>query len=224
MVQTNVVNNLFVSAYAWACEQLYHDYAWSYDWVSWGVSAGAWDVWRRLALEAASGRILELGFGTGELILAARRAQQSIVGLDRSPQMHAVAQRKLHGAGLDTPLVQGNALALPFATGTFDTIVATFPAGYIVAPAALAECARVLATNGCLVIVGIWIVPQLAGHGFGLPLLYRAPGDAELARFVARIDAAGFATHLAWRRSKWADVAVVCARRVSAHDTQQQPA
>jgi len=222
--QTSIVSDLLVGAYAWACEQLYHDYAWTYDAVSWGVSAGAWDAWRQLALEAASGRILELGFGTGELILAARRGQRSIVGLDRSPQMQAVAQRKLHRAGLDAPLVQGSALALPFATGTFDTIVATFPAGYIVDQATLAECARVLAPHGYLVIVGIWIVPQIAGHSVALPLLYRAPGDAALARFVAQIDAAGFKTQIAWRRSQWADVAVVRARRTSTRDATRGPA
>lgn len=223
-MKTNFVGGLLVGAYAWACEQLYHDYAWTYDRVSWGVSGGAWGAWRRLALDVASGRILELGFGTGELILASRRDQRAIIGIDRSPQMQSIAQRKLLRAGLDAPLVQGSALALPFATRTFDTIVATFPAGYIVAAPTLAECARVLVPDGHLVIAGLWIVPQVAGHSISLPLLYRAPADAELARFVAQIDAAGFATRITWQRSNWADVAVIHARRVLAQAEAQQPA
>ncbi|HRW48083.1 MAG: class I SAM-dependent methyltransferase [Caldilinea sp.] len=206
-------DNLLAQAYAWACEQIYHDLAWAYDAISWGVSGGAWGDWRTLALEAATGRILELGFGTGELIAAALEQCRPIVGLERSPQMQAIALAKLRRARLPVPLAQGSALALPFAAGSFDTVIATFPAGYIVEPATLAECARVLVVGGRLIIAGVWIVPVLGRHAINLPLLYRAPEASEAAGFIARIEAAGFVAGIHWRQSRWADVAVIRAER-----------
>ncbi len=208
-------DNLLARAYAWACEQIYHDLAWAYDAISWGVSGGAWGDWRALALEAATGRILELGFGTGELIAAALGQCRTIVGLERSPQMQAVTIGKLWQASLPAPLVQGSALALPFAAGSFDTVVATFPAGYIVEPATLAECARVLVVGGRLVIAGVWIVPMLGRRSINLPLLYRAPEASEAVGLIARIEAAGFAAGIHWRHSRWANVAVITAERLS---------
>lgn len=207
--------NCLAAAYAWACELIYHDLAWAYDAISWGVSGGAWDPWRRLALEAGRGRMLELGFGTGELIASALQQRRSIIGLERSPQMQAVALRKLRRRCIPAPLVQGSALVLPFADAAFDTVLATFPAGYIVEPAALAECARVLVAGGRLVIAGVWIVPTVYGRSINLPLLYRAPGPLESARFLAIIERAGFATHIEWHHRRWADVAVIMAERRS---------
>jgi ubiquinone/menaquinone biosynthesis C-methylase UbiE len=131
--------------YAWACERLYAELAGWYNLISWLVSFGQWDRWRRLALHQLQGaRVLELGFGTGELLphLAARTALTA--GLDLSPAMHNQARRKLATVGLSLPLVQAQAQAMPFADHAFDTVVATFPAPYILEPATLIECARLL--------------------------------------------------------------------------------
>ena len=56
-------------AYAWACERLYDEMAWSYDAVSWLVSAGRWSSWRAGAWAwVVDEPILELGVGTGVLL------------------------------------------------------------------------------------------------------------------------------------------------------------
>jgi SAM-dependent methyltransferase len=50
------------------------------------------------------------------------------------------------------------AQVLPFATHSFDSIIATFPTEYIVDPGSLKEIRRVLCPGGVLVIVlGAWI-------------------------------------------------------------------
>ena len=49
------IDRLIRQLYAWACERLYHECAWSYDIVSRVVSAGAWPAWRRLVLEEIRG-------------------------------------------------------------------------------------------------------------------------------------------------------------------------
>lgn len=90
--------------YAWACERLYAELAWSYDWVSWWVSFGYWAQWRALALAYVQGpRLLELGFGTGELLPKLAVLTPLTVGLELSPAMHWQARHKLARHGLTSP-------------------------------------------------------------------------------------------------------------------------
>ena len=131
--------------YFWLAERLYHELAWVYDPVSWLVSLGHWDAARKSALDyVGSGRVLELGFGTGELLLEMRRRGLDACGLDASPQMQRVTRRKMRRSGLWAALVQGSAQRMPFASGSFDCLLATFPSGYILEPETWLEAARVL--------------------------------------------------------------------------------
>ncbi len=141
--------------FAWLTERLYQELAWAYDVVAWMVSLGRWSGWRHLALAHVAGEpILELGFGTGELLLEMSRRGWNAVGLDRSPEMHRVTARKARRAGVSLPRVMAEAQALPFASGSFGTVVSTFPAGYILSPLTMSEVARVLAPEGGRFVVG----------------------------------------------------------------------
>jgi ubiquinone/menaquinone biosynthesis C-methylase UbiE len=130
----------------------YREFAWTYDIVSWLVSAGLWSRWALAALPRLRGRTLELGFGPGHLQLALA-TRPGIAGLDASPQMGAIAARRLRRAGYRPRLARGIAQALPFPSAAFDTVVATFPAEYILDPRTHAELRRVLAPGGRLVVV-----------------------------------------------------------------------
>jgi ubiquinone/menaquinone biosynthesis C-methylase UbiE len=138
----------------WGFGRLYHEFAWTYDGVAWLVSAGLWRRWTLAALPFLQGRVLELGFGPGHVQLAlATCTAHTAVGLDRSPQMARQAARRLRRHQITPHLVQGTALSLPFPAARFDTVLATFPAEYILAPATAAEIARVLTPAGRVVIV-----------------------------------------------------------------------
>lgn len=177
-------------AYLWACERLYHECAWAYEAAAWAVSAGRWDGWRRLALEQARGRVLELGFGPGALLEQAARRGLDITGLEPSAAMQRQAGRRLAAAGVHPPRVQGRSQALPFAAGSFDTVLSTFPAGYIAAPATAVEVARVLRPGGRLVVVGLWVRRAgEAGQGF----LAADPAPGVQAAFAETLAAAGLA-------------------------------
>ncbi len=146
--------------YLWLTERLYHEFAWAYDLVSWLVSLGRWDAWRKQVIPHLRGeRVLELGFGTGELLMELNRRGYQVVGLELSAEMQRVAGRKLRRKGFALiPRVRGQAQRLPFASASFDSATATFPAGYIFDAETLAEVRRVLRVGegaGRFVIVGL---------------------------------------------------------------------
>jgi AhpD family alkylhydroperoxidase len=96
----------------------------------------------------ARGDVLEIGIGTGSNF-DAYRTQASIHGIDVSPAALSVAAGKASRGGRAVTLVEGDAAALPFADGSFDTVVATFVLCSVGdAHAALREARRVLRPGG----------------------------------------------------------------------------
>lgn len=135
---------------------LYNELAWAYDAVSWVVSLGRWDAWRRAALPFVRGnRILEVGFGTGALLPHLQGGQRRVVGIEPSAAMQRLTSAKLNSQGIQLPLVQGTVQRLPFADATFDTIVSTFPASYVLDPRTHREFARCLRPGGRTVTVEV---------------------------------------------------------------------
>lgn len=118
------------------------------------------DVDALLALaEEASGPVLELGCGTGRLLLPLAQAGHTLTGVDISPALLAVARRKLAQAHLldQVTLVEGDLrrLALPrrdfgFAFFTSNTLMhLTTPGAQL---AALTNAARHLRPGGRLLV------------------------------------------------------------------------
>jgi SAM-dependent methyltransferase len=96
--------------------------------------------------------------------------------------------------------VQSVAQALPFVDGHFDSVLATFPADFILQPTTLAECARVLnrdrdGIGGRLVIVGLWVALELAGLRPQFPLFYGRPSARAQAELSHLLQRAGFEVH-----------------------------
>ena len=114
---------------------LYNEFAFTYDFDSWVVSLGAWRCWVRASLKHLHpvALILELAHGTGNLQVALNDAGFHAVGYDLSPTMGKIAQGKLQKQNYPARLTQGYAQALPFADGTFASVVSTFPTDFIVA-------------------------------------------------------------------------------------------
>ncbi len=138
---------------------LYHQFAWSYDWVAWVVSLGLWQKWVLSVVPYLEGpRTLEIGFGPGHLQVALSRKGITHFGLDESVQMGRTAQRRLIRLGFHPNLIRGDALAMPFAECSFHQVVMTFPSEYILDPASLAEIHRVLYDGGTAIMLPLaWI-------------------------------------------------------------------
>ena len=232
----------FARLYLWATYRLYDEFAWAYDLVSWLVSLGHWSCWRRIALDyvlpegspvvpegtpvvvegATTGqRVLEVAFGTGELLLEMERRGVHAVGLERSPAMHRITARKLARRGWQVPRVCGLSQAMPFVEGWFDTLVCTFPAGYILDPATLCEVARVLrppdrATGrmgGRLVVVGMAVTMDNRLWRQAMRFLFGVQEEAVWERFERLAAAAGLQVQVIEPTGKGWRVPVILAER-----------
>jgi ubiquinone/menaquinone biosynthesis C-methylase UbiE len=102
---------------------------------------------RRVAREAR-GRVLEIGIGTG-LNVPLYRDADALFGLDPDPDMLRRAKPRAAAADRPVHLVSASAEDLPFASASFDTVVASLVFCTIPdARRAAAEVRRVLAPSG----------------------------------------------------------------------------
>lgn len=131
-------------------------------------------------------RILDVGCGTGELLvaLAARWPDAELAGLDLSPQMLARARAKAPAHRAE--LVEGSVYELPFADGSFELVTNTVSSHFYTDGArAFGELGRVLAPGGTLLQASLttWpleLVPGLARRVTRIPgAVYRGLGAQE---------------------------------------------
>jgi len=141
-----------------------------YDLLNTVLSGGSDARWRKLAARAGGvgpgGLALDVACGSGKLSLALRELGASVVGLDFSAGMLAVASARAPGPRY----VRGDALALPFPDASFDAVTMAFGLRNLADPErGLAEMRRVLRTGGRGVVLEfVRPRPTLAGR------LYRA--------------------------------------------------
>lgn len=109
--------------------------------------------WRRMIAKRAAAmgdRVLDVACGTGDVALDIRSAgARRVVGLDFSPVMIAAASAKARERQAEVEFLVGDAMALPFADGTFDACTVSF--GLRNMPdytAAIEEMTRVLRPGG----------------------------------------------------------------------------
>ncbi len=177
---------------------LYHQFAWTYDFVAAVVSLGMWKQWVRSTLPYLDGpRVLEIGHGPGHLLLALAEKGLKATGLDESRWMGKIALKKIRNT-TTTHLVNGYAQFLPFSNTAFNQVVATFPPEFILESAALLEIRRVLVNGGSLVVLPFaWITGHRLSDRLARGLFQftnQAPEWDD--RFLAPFHSAGFQTEV----------------------------
>lgn len=107
---------------------------------------------REKVVPRASGRVLEIGIGTGLNAAHYDRSKVArITGVDPALQMHRLARKRIERACLDVDLVGFSAEKIPLEDLSFDSIVMTYTLCSIPDPAAaLNEMRRVLKPGGRL--------------------------------------------------------------------------
>jgi ubiquinone/menaquinone biosynthesis C-methylase UbiE len=177
---------------------LYHQFAFAYDLVAATVSVGRWKDWVSSVLPFLAGtRILEIGFGPGHLQRLLLSRSLIAVGIDESSQMARLAKRNLsrglvsgnvhapspashRSAYTQGNLTRGLGQALPFRDGSFDSIVATFPAEYITEPETLLEVKRCLSDGGRFIVLPVALQMGRGVLERAMSLLFRITRQAPV--------------------------------------------
>ena len=129
----------------------------------------AWGVWQlaeaelQVLGEVRGKDVLELGCGAAQWSIALHRLGARITGLDYSERQLEHARRLMAEAGIEFPLVHGNAEATPFAAESFDVVFCdygamTFCDPYLTVP----EAARILRPGGLLAFSALTPIVEMA--------------------------------------------------------------
>ena len=127
---------------------------------------------RQRVIDAAEGRVLEIGIGSGLNFPLYRDTVKSVIGLEPSPELLRMARPRAAAAAVPITLLDASAEMIPIDSASIDTVITTWTLCTIPnAPVALAEMRRVLKPGGALLFVE---------HG-------RAP-EPGVARWQDRLD------------------------------------
>jgi len=150
---------------------------------------------RQVAL--ASGRVLEIGIGSGLNLPFYRRDIEAVIGIDPSLELLTMARK--HTAWLHFPvkLLHGPAEALPLEDHSVDSVVITWTLCSVAEPGrVLAEARRVLQPGGALIFVEHGQAPEAGVRRWQdrlTPLWRKLAGGCHLNRPIeSLIGQAGF--------------------------------
>ena len=154
------------------------------------------EPYRRRAVSAARGRILEIGVGSG-LNLPLYGPGTRLVGLDPSNKLLSMAREAAADRAQSIELIEGSAESLPLPDHEFDTVVTTWTMCSIPnLPRALGEVRRVLKADGKLVFAEHGRAPEstvVRWQNALTPVWKRIGGGCHLNRPIDQlIVAAGF--------------------------------
>lgn len=158
--------------------------------------------YRERIISEAEGRVLEVGIGSGLNLPFYGPEAREILGLEPSPRLVAMAQRRARASPHPVIFVEGSAEAIPLDRGTVDTVVTTWTLCSIPAAVqALGEMRRVLKPGGQLLFVEHGLAPEANVRKWQnrlTPIWKRIGGGCHLNRPIrSLIESAGFGiTHI----------------------------
>lgn len=159
---------------------------------------------RRRTADAATGKVLEIGAGTGAMFAHYPKAVTDVIAIEPDPEMLRRARRRAVEAPVPVTLQQADAEELPFEDDCFDTVVVALSLCTIPDPdAAVREGRRVLRPDGRLVFLehvrsGSDVVATI--QRVLTPAWERVAGGCQLDRdTLAILERNGFELGQVWR-------------------------
>jgi ubiquinone/menaquinone biosynthesis C-methylase UbiE len=210
--------------YFWLSDRFYDELAWGFDFVTRVLTCGALSRWRKIALDYLPGdRILDVACGTGELLIEISDQASKIFGLDISTGMRKVVSRKMRQRKKSVPFVQASAHQQPFACGSFNAVVVTFPAGFLNEPSIFGELWRVLRPaennlspkSGGLVVVGFVLNSENGLLKRFLSALYGFTPEVLLEQFSQMAAKSGFEVTTDIHKKGIIHIPIIVAKKVA---------
>lgn len=151
--------------------------------------------YRRRVIEAAEGRVLEIGVGSGPN-LPLYGSVREVLALEPAPPLITMARRAT-GVSVPVTFIEGSAEAIPIEDAAVDTVVTTWTLCSIPrADAAIGEMRRVLRPGGRLLFVEHGLAPEEGVRRWQhrlTPLWRRMTGGCHLNRPIrVLIEDGGF--------------------------------
>jgi ubiquinone/menaquinone biosynthesis C-methylase UbiE len=153
--------------------------------------------YRQRVIPAASGRVLEIGVGSGLNFAFYGRDVERVIALDPSPRLLHRAEKSARDTTASVELIEASAEAIPLPDRSIDTVVSTWTLCSIPnVTRALGEIRRVLKPGGRLLFAEHGLSPDAAVRGWQnrlTPAWKRLGGGCHLNRDIANLIAsAGF--------------------------------
>ena len=153
--------------------------------------------YRERVLEKVTGRVLEIGIGSGINLLHYPASAHEIVGLEPASRLIAMARRIATRRSSAVEFIEGSAEAIPLDSGSIDTVVTTWTLCSIPqVSVALGEMRRVLRPTGQLLFVEHGLAPEQNVRKWQdrlTPVWKRIGGGCHLNRPIRQlIEDAGF--------------------------------
>jgi ubiquinone/menaquinone biosynthesis C-methylase UbiE len=152
--------------------------------------------YRKRVVPAATGRVLEIGIGSG-LNLPFYREATEVIGIDPSPKLLGMARNARQQKAIALDLIEGSAEDVPIEDRSIDTVVTTWTLCSIPdVESALREMRRVLKAGGHLLFVEHGRAPESRVQWWQdhlTPVYKYVSGGCHLNRAISElIQAAGF--------------------------------
>ncbi len=153
--------------------------------------------WLELAELKAGDAVLDVGCGTGTLLLAAAGQVGStgrFRGLEASVEMVEFARSKGRTLDLDMKFTIGSAEVLPYDNDSFDVVMCTLVLHHLpmdIQSTALREMSRVLRPGGRIVVVDMSNEPGMLRRGLSLILVLHGSQVGKLVDVEVELKACG---------------------------------
>jgi ubiquinone/menaquinone biosynthesis C-methylase UbiE len=153
--------------------------------------------YRERVASAATGRVLEIGIGSGENLAWYRAPVGEVIGIEPAPRLAAMARHAAEHSAVPARIIEAFAERIPLDDASIDTVVMTWTLCSVADPGAgLQEMRRVLKPEGRLLFAEHGLAPDDRVRKWQhrlTPLWKRLAGGCHLDREINAIIAnAGF--------------------------------